>query len=214
MKLRALVFVLVMAPSSPAMPLDDQAAVADVLVAYRAGLIEGDGISVSGLTSTESHRLLRDSLDPASHMTREELKALPALQQVAILLLRHSIDAAHLRGMTGSDAVAYAVEERVFDARHLANAAIDEIYVEGDEAQAFLLRADGIPDDAAIFLRKEAGAWHIDLKGYLAQYVPHGIIYNPETVSDTTDIEGRMMLSTVAWISGRAPDANIWDPPG
>ncbi len=213
MRLRALVIALVIAPSSPALPLDDQAAVAEALGAYRTALIEGDSVSASGLTSAESHKLLRDSLGPALNMEWDQLKSLSSLEQLAVLLLRHSINAEELRRMANSDPVAYAVKERLFAVRNLANAEIDEIYVEGDEAQAFLLRADGIPDDAAIFLRKEAGAWHIDLVGYLSQYVPVGIFYNPETVSDTTDIEARMMTSTIAWISGRLPEPSIWDPP-
>ncbi len=147
-------------------------------------------------------------------MEPQELRGLSPVDQLAVLLLRHSFDAEHLRSMRKTDPVEYAVSARVFDTQTIANVEMYEILVEGDEAEGYLRDAWGLQPDAAVYLKKQGGAWRIDLARYLAQFLPVGVIVNAGAVDEATDIEAVVMADTILWITGRLPDRSIWNPPG
>ena len=212
--LRALAIALILAHSNPALAMDDQTAVAESVGAYKKALIVGDGASASALSSRESHELLRSAADRALTMDARDLRSLPSMDQLSVLLLRHSVRVEHLRRMTEMDPVEYVVSAHALIVLGIAETEIDEIHLEDDEAEVYLRHTSSFPPDAAIFLRKEAGAWRIDLVRYLLQFVPVGVIYTPDNADKTTNIGTQIMSSTIAWITGRVPDPDIWNPPG
>lgn len=100
-----------------------------------------------------------------------------------------------------------------FDSRMIANLESIDILVEGDEAEVPLRNAWGFQPDAAIYLKKQEGAWRIDLPRYLAQFAPVGVIVNDEA-ADGPDIGEEIMRFSITLITGCAPNPNIWNRPG
>src|SRR3546814_1736229 len=61
---------------------------------------------------TTLFRSLDQTLDRALTMEEAELRALPLLDQIAVLMLRHNMKPEDLREMKDGDPVAYAVDKR------------------------------------------------------------------------------------------------------
>src|SRR3546814_18405259 len=54
--------------------------------AYKQALIEGDGKTASEVTAADTHDFLAQTLDRALTMEEAELRALPMLDQISLLL--------------------------------------------------------------------------------------------------------------------------------
>src|SRR3546814_8460564 len=66
------------------------------------------------------------SLDRALTMEEAELRALPLLDQIAVLMLRHNMKPEDLREMKDGDPVAYAVDKRSFDMNEVSRLRSEE----------------------------------------------------------------------------------------
>src|SRR3546814_12988773 len=66
-------------------------------------------------SASDTHAFLDQTLDHALTMEEAELRALPLLDQIAVLMLRHNMKPEDLREMKDGDPVAYAVDKRSFD---------------------------------------------------------------------------------------------------
>src|SRR3546814_18629041 len=85
------------------------------------------------------------SLDRALTMEEAELRALPLLDQIAVLMLRHNMKPEDLREMKDGDPVAYAVDKRSFDMNEVSRLEAADFTVAGTQAQAPLANLTGSP---------------------------------------------------------------------
>lgn len=199
--------------------LDSTAALASTVDqsfdAYKQALIDGDGATASQLTASDTHAFLAETLDRARTMPEGELRALPLLDQISVLMLRHNLKPEELRAMAQSDPVAYAVDQRAFDMNEVQKLEAESFSVNGSHAQAQLSNLKGSPIPVSVHFKEEAGTWRFDLLSSIAPFRAffdsQAGIFSKLQIGDNNSGVVPLILHL---ITGRAPDANIWNPPG
>ncbi|NIA67342.1 hypothetical protein HBA54_01915 [Pelagibius litoralis] len=193
----------------------DPAAVDQSFAAYKQALVEGDGEAASKLTAADTHAFLDETLERALTMEAAEVRALPLLDQISVLMLRHNMKPEQLRAMQKSDAVAYAVDQRAFDMDEVERLTAAPFSVNGDRAQAELSNLKGSPIPVSVHFKEEADGWKFDL---LSSIAPFRAVFESQAGLfanlKTSDGKSGVVPLILHLISGRAPDANIWNPPG
>jgi hypothetical protein len=143
------------------------------------------------------------------------VRALPLLDQISVLMLRHNMKAEQLREMKDGDPVAYAVDEHAFDMNEVEKLEAAEFTVTGTQAQAPLSNLKGSPIPVNVHFKEEAGTWHFDL---LSSIAPFRAVFDAQAgmlgALQTSDGKSGVVPLILHLITGRAPDANIWNPPG
>lgn len=214
MRMRLALAVLLMLTAAPALA-DPQAEVAESFAAYKQALVDGDGARASDLTATDTHAYLKQTLDRALTMQSSELQTLPLLDQVSVLMLRHNMKADQLRAMKEGDPVAYAVNQRAFDMNEVQKLEAAEFTVTGTQAQAPISNLKGSPIPVTVHFKEEAGTWRFDL---LSSIAPYRAFFDSQAgfLSKLNSGNGNsgVVPLLIHLITGRAPDANIWNPPG
>ncbi len=215
MSLRLAIAALLMLLAAPAMAQSDPAAVAQSFAAYKQALIDGDGTKASALTSSDTHAYLKQTLDRALTMEAAEVQALPLLDQISILMLRHNMKAEQLREMKDGDPVAYAVDHKSFDMNEVEKLEAAEFTVTGSQAQAPISNLKGSPIPVNVYFKEEEGTWRFDL---LSSIAPFRAVFDAQagmlSALKTKDGNSGAVPLIIHLITGRAPDANIWNPPG
>ncbi|WP_193370619.1 hypothetical protein [Pelagibius marinus] len=215
MKLRLVIAALVMLLAAPAVAQSDPAAVQESFAAYKQALIDGDGAKASALTSSDTHAFLKQTLDRALTMEAAEVQALPLLDQISILMLRHNMKAEQLREMKNGDPVAYAVDHKSFDMNEVEKLEAAEFTVTGSQAQAPISNLKGSPIPVNVYFKEEEGTWRFDL---LSSIAPFRAVFDAQAgllgALKTKDGNSGAVPLIIHLITGRAPDPNIWNPPG
>lgn len=213
MRLMAVVAVLMLAASIPAAaaprPVDQS------FDAYKQALIDGDGATASKLTASDTHAFLAQTVDRARTMPEQQLRALPLLDQISVLMLRHNMKPEELRAMTQSDPVTYAVNQRAFDMNEVEKLEAEPFAVNGDHAQAELSNLKGSPIPVAVHFKEEAGTWRFDLLSSIAPFRAFfesqaGIFKNLKIGGSDSGV----VPLIIHLLTGRAPAENIWNPTG
>jgi hypothetical protein len=215
MRLHLVIAVLFVALATPGLAQADPAAVAQSFAAYKQALVSADGAAASKLTASDTHAFLKQTLDRALTMKEADLRALSLLDQISVLMLRHNMKPDELRAMKKSDPVAYAVNQKAFDMNEVEKLSAEPFAVTGDRAQAKLSNLKGSPVPVNVHFKEEAGTWRFDL---LSSIAPFRAVFDTQAgflaALNGADGQGAVAPLIVHLISGRAPDANIWDPPG
>lgn len=199
----------------PAAAQDGAAAVERSFEAYKQALAEGNGAAASRLTASDTHTFLKQTLDRALTMPAADLQALPLLDQISVLMLRHNMKPEQLREMKDEDPVAYAVNQRAFDMNEVQKLEAAEFTVTGSQAQAPLSNLKGSPIPVNVHFKEEAGTWRFDL---LSSIAPYRAFFDSQA-GFLAKLNGQNGNNAVVpllihLITGRAPDADIWNPPG
>jgi len=193
---------------------DETADVAQSFAAYKQALIDGDGAAASALTASDTHAYLKQTLDRALTMEAAELQALPLLDQVSVLMLRHNMKPAELRQMNDGDPVAYAVNQQAFDMNEVQKLEAAEFSVTGTQAQAPISNLEGSPIPVDVHFKEEAGTWRFDL---LSSIAPFRAVFDSQAalLSNLNSADGNnaVVPLIIHLVTGRAPDPNIWNPP-
>jgi hypothetical protein len=214
MTLRRIVLALLIV-LLPATAAANPAEVEASFEAYKQALIAGDGAKASALTASDTHAFLKQTLDRALTMQEPEVRALPLLDQISVLMLRHNMKAEQLREMKDGDPVAYAVNEHAFDMNEVQKLEAAEFTVTGAQAQAPLSNLKGSPIPVNVYFKEEAGTWRFDL---LSSIAPFRAVFDAQAgmfqALQTKDGKSGVVPLIIHLITGRAPDPNIWSPPG
>lgn len=208
----ALLFLLTAAPA-PALASPGE--VEASFEAYKRALVAGDGATASRLTASDTHAFLDQTLDRALTMEEVELRALPLLDQISVLMLRHNMKPEQLRQMKDGDPIAYAVEKQTFDMNEVQKLEAAEFTVTGSQAQAPLSNLKGSPIPVNVHFKEEGGTWRFDL---LSSIAPFRALFDAQAAMfqglQTTDGKSGVVPLIIHLLTGRAPDPNIWNPPG
>lgn len=182
---------------------------------YKQALVEGDGAAASELTASDTHAFLDQTLDRALTMEEHQLRALPLLDQISVLMLRHNMKPEQLREMKNGDPVAYAVDQHAFDMNEVQKLEAAEFTVTGTQAQAPLSNLKGSPIPVNVHFKEEAGTWRFDL---LSSIAPFRAVFDAQAgmfqALQTSDGKSGVVPLIIHLITGRAPGPDIWNPPG
>ena len=215
MKLRLLAAALLIVMATPALAQSDTAAVEQSFAAYKQALIDGNGARASALTASDTHAYLKQTLNRALTMKGPDVRALPLLDQISVLMLRHNMKADQLRAMKDGDPVAYAVDHKSFDMNEVEKLEAEEFTVTGKQALAPVSNLTGSPIPVNVYFKEEQGTWRFDL---LSSIAPFRAVFDAQAgmldILKTKDGNSGAVPLILHLITGRAPDPNIWDPPG
>lgn len=189
-------------------PGSAESAIRDVFDNYRSALLAGDGAAAHGFLSQSSIDYYVEMRDLALTVPRAELEARSLVDRLHVLTLRYVLAPQRLESMEPVDVVAYAVESGLIGQGTLQQQGLDEITVDGDEAEATILR-DGSGTEFTYSFVQDPGGWKMDLLGILdsANETFRNLI-EEEGISETTFI-----FDTVEVITGQRPTKVIWNPP-
>ncbi|MGD1880082.1 MAG: hypothetical protein ACFB13_21585 [Kiloniellaceae bacterium] len=215
MKLRLLAAALLIVMATPALAQSDTAAVEQSFAAYKQALIDGNGARASALPASDTHAYLKQTLNRALTMKGPDVRALPLLDQISVLMLRHNMKADQLRAMKDGDPVAYAVDHKSFDMNEVEKLEAEEFTVTGKQALAPVSNLTGSPIPVNVYFKEEQGTWRFDL---LSSIAPFRAVFDAQAgmldILKTKDGNSGAVPLILHLITGRAPDPNIWDPPG
>jgi hypothetical protein len=215
MRLSGLLAALFLLLPLPALGQGNPAAVEQSFEAYKQALIDGDGAAASALTASDTHAYLKQTLERALTMPAADLQAQPLLDQISVLMLRHNMKPDQLREMKDSDPVAYAVDQHAFDMNEVQKLQAAEFTVTGSQAEAPISNLKGSPIPVSVHFKEEAGTWRFDL---LSSIAPYRAFFDSQA-GFLAKLNGQNGNNAVVpllihLITGRAPAADIWDPPG
>jgi len=215
MRLPGLLAALFLLLPLPAASQGNSAAVEQSFAAYKQALVDGDGAAASALTASDTHAYLKQTLDRALTMPAADLQTLPLLDQISVLMLRHNMRPEQLRAMQDSDPVAYAVDQQAFDMNEVQKLEAADFTVTGSQAQAPISNLKGSPIPVNVHFKEEAGTWRFDL---LSSIAPYRAFFDSQAgflaKLNGGDGNNAVVPLLIHLITGRAPDANIWNPPG
>ncbi|GAB4361149.1 MAG: hypothetical protein Kow00114_15420 [Kiloniellaceae bacterium] len=215
MSLRGILAAVLLLLAAPAFAQSGPAAVEQSFAAYKQALIDGDGAKASKLTASDTHAFLKQTLERALTLKEPEVRALPLLDQISVLMLRHNMKAEQLRAMRNGDPVAYAVDQKAFDMNEVEKLETADFTVTGTQAQAPLSNLKGSPIPVNVYFKEEEGTWRFDL---LSSIAPFRAVFDAQAglfaTLKTSDGNSGAVPLILHLITGRAPDANIWNPPG
>ena len=183
-------------------------AIRDVFDNYRSALLAGDGAAAHGFLSQSSIDFYVEMRDLALTAPRAELEVRSLVDRLHVLTLRYVLAPQRLESMEPVDVVAYAVESGLIGQGTLQRQELDEITVEGDEAEATIL-SEGSGTEFTYSFVEDPGGWRMDLLGILdAANETFRDLIEREGISETTFI-----FDTIEVITGQRPTKVIWNPP-
>jgi hypothetical protein len=138
-----------------------------------------------------------------------EVRGLPLLDRLGVLRLRHTFPPASLRSSSGTDLLVLAVNEGFIGKESVENAGLGSIQVTGGEARAAVL-VSGKATTASFRFVREKDTWRLDLMPLLEE----GNRMFEAQLRRAGAAEDDLLLLVLEQLSGRRPDASIWQPPG
>lgn len=160
--MRSLLALLFLVLATPSFAQNDEEGVREAFEAYRTALLAQDGEAalrtVDGRTVAFYGRSVRQALR-ADSVT---VAALPLVERLTVLSLRHRVPLATLESFTGRTAFVYAVDQGWIGRGDVENARIHRVEIGDKEAVAYLERGGGRRAGTFVF-RRSGNGWHLDL---------------------------------------------------
>lgn len=206
--LRFLCLVLLIALPWPAAaaPLDE---VRKSFLDYKTAILTADGDAAAAVVTRDSQAYFRQLADQALTLDRDALHRIHLSDRIYAMLLRHSLEAAELQRMTGSDVVSFAVDEGWIGKDGASRLQLGNYQVDGDTATGTILQADGSETTFKMQFAKENGRWLLDLAA-LMNLTRVAFEY---AVQQSGLGEDEFVLLMLEQGTGRRPGPEIWSPP-
>jgi hypothetical protein len=145
-----------------ARPVLADAGPAEAFARYLAALQARDGAAAAVLVTAGSLAREETLRDLALTAPPDAVAALPMVDRLAVLRLRHEFTADELRPLSGADLMGLAVAEEWTSPEPLAVLTVTGAALDGDAATLQVARAgESVP--VRLVLRRERGAWKLDL---------------------------------------------------
>ncbi|MFL5537506.1 MAG: hypothetical protein ACJ8J0_00850 [Longimicrobiaceae bacterium] len=195
-------------PSAPAHANPEARRVLDAFDAYARAIRAHDRAAV-GQVAPAVLAFYADLRELALHATPAEVRALPLVPRMLVLMARHRLEAGRLRAMSPTDLFVFLEVE---------NGAFDPSIGPGDPVMgpepglAWLQLKQGTE---SVFLRigfvRVGGSWRVDTLPTLAgtECLFRGSLRASGT---TREQEDALLLRTIEAMTGRAPSPAIWEP--
>jgi hypothetical protein len=172
-----------------------------VLQAYVDAVSRQDGEAAARLVTRATRDHYARMRDMAVSAPEARVRAMPLMDRMYILMMRHLIPIDELRVLAGDAVFAYTITHGWLgsDAQTLPPGA-SEVYGEGDRA---VLRMG--PED--VQLMREDGAWRWDMMPLIQAASAE---FAPEPGTGMT--EDDLLMQVLEYSNGRRPSRDIWQP--
>jgi hypothetical protein len=187
---------------------NSDAAIRSTYANYGNALLNLDGDEAVKYVAASTIEYYGQMNDIALTGSESDVKALPVMDKMLVLTLRHMADPQLLSAMTADEMFSYAVNERIINEKSVTDSEIGTIIVMSDEAYAtIVINGQESPMDVFTF-KMESDQWKIDLLTVIA-------LGNAELIlaleSEGID-EDEFIFSALEGASGEVPSEDLWQP--
>ena len=138
----------------------------EVFDAYFDAVEQADGEAAVSYVSQSTIDYYQSLVDLSLDATEAETRALPFIDKVTVVMIRHRLPAEVIRTMDGRALFVHGVEQGWVGKQsmdRLKNSGLSmHIEVDGDRAWAYMTNDDGVKSDRILAFSKEDG-WKLDL---------------------------------------------------
>jgi hypothetical protein len=184
------------------------AGVRAAFAAYKSAATAGDGDGAAALVDRATLAYYGRALEQARTAPPDAVRALPPLDKLVVLSIRHRVAPERLAALDGRGLVALGVADGWIGREGTAHLELGAVSVNGDVATA-PVRADGQPAPFAITFRREDGGWRVDLTSVHAATAQ---ALDAALAQRGMDAD-RFIEAALAQATGRPVSPQIWDPP-
>jgi len=193
----------------------DQQAVRGVFDRYFNAVKQRDGKAASAYVTQSTIDYYQTMLDACLDFGEERTKAMPLMDRLMVVMVRHRVDPERLRSMTGHDLFVMGVDRGwVGDdsMNRLVSGAYDfEIDVKSETAAISLVdSASGKVNKDIITLEREGGDWRLDLYTLMKKTQP--VVRARIIEAEMT--ENQFILMVAGLNSDKPAEETVWQPVG
>jgi hypothetical protein len=185
----------------------DKEAVRKAFDAYKTAILAGDGDAAAASVSQTTLDQYQKYVDWALHADRATVQALPLLDKMQVLTLRHRIPHDKWQGMTGESAFIYAVNNNWIGKNQVEAAELGDIYPYVVRASADVIM-NKKKTRVRFFFLKEKGAWKFDLVRLMEGF---DAALKAELKRSRVPAD-KFILDAIGSVSGNKPTDAIWEP--
>jgi hypothetical protein len=186
---------------------DDVGAVKAAFKSYQSALLEKNGARCVAVVDRGTVDYYQRMHDLAVGGKADDVKKLAILDKLMVLRMRHQIPLADLKRMDGRAMLAHGVTQG-WVGSNVAKVEPGAVEITGDRASLVFV-VDGKPTPVKIGLRREGGAWRIDL---LSLFQLSGGAFR-ERQKKSGQSEDDFVVSLVEQLVGKPVPPTIWNPP-
>ena len=185
----------------------DEAAVRAAFEAYKKALLAADGEAAVAAVDRNTLGYYGRIHDLALRADSATVRALPSLDLLMVLLVRHRVPADSLRRMDGPALLAHGVDEGWIGRDGVEGQTLGGIRVDADTAYADVL-IHGQPVPFAWTFHREDGQWRLDLTSTMG-----GISEALDgAIAETGMDREAFFFDMLGMLTGTPPDETIWIP--
>lgn len=146
-------------------------------------------------------------LDLVKHAGESDVKALPLLDKLMVLTVRHKMEREELLSFDGKSLLAQVIRTGLLGKNSVANLSVGEVIVKNDVARAQLV-VDGAIAPYHFHFHREDEKWKIDLTSLF----PTTSEAIRKRINESGQGENEFLLAMIEKASGKAPEQTIWNP--
>jgi hypothetical protein len=185
----------------------DEAAVREAYEAYKNAILDGRGAEAVRYLNRASIAFYGEMKALALRAPESEVRRLPVMNKVTVLLLRHRVAPDVLEKMSPEEIVVYGVDRGWIGRDAVENSDIGDVRVNGDVATAeYVMGGQRTP--ISYRFTREDGVWKFDFTALLP--VVDGALR--ELLKRERMDEDKFVLGLLEQVSGEKPARSIWKP--
>jgi hypothetical protein len=200
----ALILFFVAQPARAAVDDDVRA----VFQSYKRLLLAMDGEKCATVVDRATRDYYQRMRDLALKGSAAKVQALPIIDKLMVVRIRHEVPLALIKKMDGPKLFAYGVQRGWVSRDSVTNGDIGQVEAAGPDFATAVFTVQGKPTPLKIEFRKEDGAWRV---GLLSLFRP-GEIALRQLQSKSGMSEDEFVLDLVGKLAEKPPTAKVWEP--
>lgn len=185
--------------------VDDEQEVLNCFAGYKSAILESNGAEalewVDDNTLDYYGKILKSSIS-ADSLTIDRMNV---LDKLTVLTARQYIPDDQLLEMDGRSFLRYAIDNGMVGKNSVMNMEVDEVEVNKGTAKARLYN-NGVKSPVFFQFNKEGGEWKVDITSVFAP----SIAGFEQAIENSGMTENQFMMVTLEYMTGEAPDKDLW----
>jgi len=174
---------------------------------YKAALIKEDGDEAVKYLDSHTIKYYQNIADKARGADSVEVDALPVMDKIMVLSVRHRASKEEVLAFNGITMVSFAIKNGMVGKSTVSDNSLGEITINGNVATAQLIKNK---EKSSILFKfyKENNEWKFDLSSFF----PLAGIGFKKLVKDSGKPENEYLLMLLEFASKKKPSPAIWKP--
>lgn len=200
-------FFLVSCNNSRRNKIEEAKAVQKCFENYKTAILNADGKTALNFVDVNTINYYDQMLKYALTAKKEDVMKLTFSNRLMVLSLRHRIDPARLKTMTGKSLFVYTVNNGMIGKTSVRGVEIGRVGTKKKRAKAEV-KVRGKKAPYFFYFNRENEQWKIDL----TQLRPHTEKALKKMIESLGMNENDYIFQTLGTLTGKEPDESIWKP--